>query len=380
MINMNFVKSPIFKKYFIPGVIFQSVVIAGGYGTGREIVEFFLNFGPLGGLLGMVLVTTVLWALVCAATFEFARAFKAYDYRSFFTKLLGKFWFLFEICYFVLLLIVLAVIASAAGSILQETFGLNYYIGVIGMMVGVGILIFKGRDTIESILSYWSFLLYATYIVFVIISFSKFGGNITSKLFGGEILPGWALGGFKYAFYNLGIIPAILFAVRHIETRKEAIGSGIMAGLIGIIPGFLLYLAMISKYPEILKATVPANFMLGEMNLPFFQAIFQIVLFGTLIETGTGFIFAVNERIRSVYEEKKAEMPLWVSVVLPVVLLIAGAFIAQFGLIGLIAKGYGTITWGFFYIYALPVVSLGVWKVIQKDKEIAGQLPNLEVD
>ena len=367
---MNFVKSPIFQKYFIPGIIFQSVVIAGGYGTGREIVEFFLNFGPLGGLLAMVLVTTVLWALVCSATFEFARVFKAYNYRTFFTKLLGKFWFLFEICYFVLLLIVLAVIASAAGSILQETFGLNYYIGVVGMMVGVGILIFKGKDTIENILSYWSFLLYATYIIFVIICFTKFGGNITSKLFGGEIAPGWALGGFKYAFYNLGIIPAILFATRHIETRKEAIGSGIMAGLIGIIPGFLLYIAMISKYPEILNVTVPANFMLEAFNLKVFQIIFQVVLFGTLIETGTGFIFAVNERIASVYEEKKTKMPSWISIVLPTVLLIAGVFIAQFGLIGLIAKGYGTITWGFFYIYALPVVTLGVWKVVQEDKKM----------
>jgi len=53
---MNFIKSPIFQKYFIPGIIFQSVVIAGGYGTGREIVEFFLNYGPLGGFLGMALI------------------------------------------------------------------------------------------------------------------------------------------------------------------------------------------------------------------------------------------------------------------------------------------------------------------------------------
>ncbi|MGM0396523.1 MAG: hypothetical protein ACQEP4_05650 [Bacillota bacterium] len=48
---MNFVKSDTFKKYFIPGIIFQSVVIAGGYGTGREIVEFFLSFGTVIGLI-----------------------------------------------------------------------------------------------------------------------------------------------------------------------------------------------------------------------------------------------------------------------------------------------------------------------------------------
>lgn len=368
---MNFVRSDVFKKYFVPGIVFQSVVIAGGYGTGRELVEFFLNFGTLGGLLAMIFISTVLWSLVCAATFEFARVFKAYDYRSFFSKLLGKAWWLYEICYLVLLLIVLAVIASTAGSILEEIFGLHYYVGVIGMMVGVGLLIFKGSDAIEKFLSYWSFLLYGVYIIFLVVCFTKFGNNITSAVFQGDIKSGWALGGFKYAFYNLGIIPAVLFSTRHIETRKEAIGSGILAGVIGIVPGILLYLAMIGLYPDILGVPVPTNYILGILGSSFFQITFQIVLFGTLIETGTGFIFAVNERISSVYQEKGETMPSRLTTGMTVILLIVGAIIAQFGLIGLIAKGYGTITWGFFIFYAVPVVTIGVWKVYQyKDKDV----------
>ncbi|MCD5414650.1 MAG: hypothetical protein LR001_06590 [Clostridiales bacterium] len=72
-----------------------------------------------------------------------------------------------------------------------------------------------------------------------------------SSVFRGNIESGWALGGLRYAFYNLGIIPAVLFSTRHIKTRKEAIGSGIMAGIIGIVPGILLYFAMIGLYPDI---------------------------------------------------------------------------------------------------------------------------------
>ncbi len=367
---MNFVKSDTFKKYFVPGIVFQSVVIAGGYGTGRELVEFFLNFGTLGGLLAMVFISTVIWSLVCAATFEFARVFKAYDYRSFFTKLLGKAWWLYEVCYFVLLLIVLAVIASTAGSILNEIFGLNYYVGVIGMMVGVGLLVFNGSEAIEKFLSYWSFLLYAVYIAFLVVCFTKFGDGIISSVFQGNMKSGWALGGFKYAFYNLGIIPAVLFSTRHIETRKEAIGSGIMAGIIGIVPGILLYLAMIGLYPDILTVAVPTNHILGVLGSPFFQITFQVVLFGTLIETGTGFIFAVTERINSVYKEKGETMPTKLTTTLTIALLIVGAVIAQFGLIGLIAKGYGTITWGFFVFYVVPVCTIGVWKIKQQDNAL----------
>ena len=42
-----------YKKYLLPGFIAQSVLIAGGYGTGRELVEYFVQYGPTGGLMGM---------------------------------------------------------------------------------------------------------------------------------------------------------------------------------------------------------------------------------------------------------------------------------------------------------------------------------------
>lgn len=364
---MNIVQSKTFKKYLVPGIVFQSVVIAGGYGTGRELVEFFLSFGTVGGLIAMLLISTTVWAVVCAATFEFARVFKAYDYRTFFTNLLGKGWWIYEVCYFVLLLIVLAVIASSAGSILNDIFGLHYYVGVIGMMVGVGLLVFNGSESIEKFLSYWSFLLYGIYIIFLGITLIKFGSNIGTSLTTGTIEPGWALGGFKYGFYNLGIIPAVLFSVRHVETRKEAIGSGLIAGIIGIIPGIILLVAMMGFYPDIIDVAVPTNYILEAINSPFLQLTFQFILFGTLVETGTGFIYAVTERISSVYKEKHRKMPSWITPVFTVTLLAIGVFIAQFGLIGLIAKGYGTITWGFFIFYVLPVLTIGIWKIRKHD-------------
>lgn len=372
---MKFMQSPTFKKYFVPGIIFQSVVIAGGYGTGRELVEFFLNFGVVGGFIAMVIISTLVWSVVCAATFEFSRVFKAYDYRTFFSKLLGKAWWLYEACYFVLLLIVLAVIASSAGTILNELFGLPYYVGVVGMMIGVGALVFLGNEAIEKFLSYWSFVLYAVYIIFLIITFVKFGDNITTAFAQGTIEKGWASGGFKYAFYNLGIIPAVLFSIRHIETRKEAIGAGILAGVIGIIPGILLLVAMIAFYPEMLDVAIPTNYILTALNMPTLQIAFQITLFGTLIETGTGFIFAVSNRIDSVYTEQNKPTPSWINPTLTVVLLVAGVFIAKFGLIGLIAKGYGTITWGFFIFYVIPALTIGIWKIKKQEQSIT-QLNN----
>lgn len=351
------------QSYLLPGLVFQSVVIAGGYGTGRELVEFFLSYGPVGGLVAMLAISMVLWSLVCAVSFEFARRFQAFDYRHFFQKLLGRWWFLFEVCYLTLLLLVLAVIASAAGSILQDNFGQGYLLGVAAMMAAVGVLVFMGSQAIERFISLWSAALYAMYIALFVACFWNFGPQIQQAFETSPVHPGWALGGVKYAAYNLGVIPAVMFSVRHCTNRREALGAGILTGPIAMIPGLLFYLAIAGQYPEVLDRNVPANSLLEALGSPAFQWAFQIVLFGTLIETGTGMIHAVNERTSGYFQDRRQEMPRWLRLSMGGGLLLAGAVIAQTGLKDLIAKGYGTITWGFLLVYVIPILTLGLLKM-----------------
>ncbi len=133
-----------FRVYIVPGAVFQSVMIGGGYGTGREIVEFFTSYGFLGGLFGMG-IAFVCMAVILALTFEFARLFKVYDYRNFFKHLLGRGWVVFELLIILLFLLVLAVLASAAGNILRDNFGISYAAGLSIMLVVVGYDIFRAR-------------------------------------------------------------------------------------------------------------------------------------------------------------------------------------------------------------------------------------------
>ena len=124
----------LFRVYIVPAAVFVSVVMGGGYGTGREVVEFFTNYGLLGGLLGIGVAACV-FALVLACTYEFARVFQVYDYRSFFARLIGPFWVCFEILYLLLFLLILGVVGSAAGNILEEEFGISSLVGMAGVLV-----------------------------------------------------------------------------------------------------------------------------------------------------------------------------------------------------------------------------------------------------
>ena len=203
-----------FQRYVMPGLIFQSVVIAGGYGTGAALNEYFFSYGPLGGLLAMCIVTFLFWAIVSAVTFEFARIYKTFDYRSLMKGVLGKAWFLYEICYLVIMLIVMAVVAAAAGVQLNALLGCGKWLG-------------------------------------------------------------------------------------------------------------------------------------------------------TLIETGSGFVKAITDRVGGTMADKGKEMPKWLVPVITIVCVLLGVAISSFGLTGLIAKGYGTVTWGVFVLYVIPILTIGVYKIVK---------------
>ena len=356
------IQTSAFRRYLLPGLLFQSVVIAGGYGTGRELVEFFLTLGPLGGLLGIA-VATLIFSAVSMTTFELGRLWQAFDYRHFFKRLLGRGWWLFELCYVGLLLIVLAVVASASGAIMRDTFGLNYWIGVIAVMVSVGGLVFGGNDAIERFFAAWSFVLYAVYIVFFVWCFQRLGGDIAVNLHAEPAGTGWAWAGLRYAGYNLAVIPPVLAALRLHQTRKETFIAGALTGPITMIPALLFFLPMVGLYPEIIEAEVASTVLLETLGSRGFQIVFQVVLFGTLIETGAGLIHAFNERISGLKSDGDQELAPWVRPAVAVGLLGLGTFIARFGLIDLIARGYGTLTLGFIIVYVIPVLTIGVWKI-----------------
>jgi uncharacterized membrane protein YkvI len=359
---------PLFRKYLLPGLVFQGVLIAGGYGTGRELVEYFMKYGTRGGIAGMFLVTTVMWAVILAVTFEFARVFKTYDYRSLLVRVLGPLWVGFEALYLVLMVLVLGVVGSAAGVLLRENFGIPYIFGVGVMLASIGFLTFKGSGLLEKFLSGWSIFIYVVYGLFLIAAISKFGPEIKSHLYSGQMLPGWGLGGCKYALYNMGVIPSVLFCLNHIETRREAIISGFIASLIGILPGFLFFIAVLGDYPAVIFQEAPAFFVLQKLHFPALLVAYLVMLFGTLIQTGTGFIHAFNQRLENALRARGKRLLPWHRPAVALTLLLVSVAVASFGLIALVAKGYGSISWGIFLFYFVPVMTIGIFQIVRQPR------------
>jgi len=292
----------VFKRLFLPGLVFQSICIAGGYGTGRELVEFFLQFGPVGGLLGLLLPATIVISVGSAISYELARMTRSYDYRKFLKLLMGRGWFLYEIAYLATVLLVLAVVTAAIGSLMSETFGIPDTLGSITLLVAIAFLVFKGTKVIEGVMSVWSFVLYSVYVSIFVASMIAFGDTLSDGFARTANSDGWLLSGFRYGSLSLSLVPAILFATTHIESRRDAILAGLLTGPIFIIPAVLFFIAMVPHYPAIVDRPVPINYVLELLDIRWLQVAFVIMLVGTFIETGSGMIHAINERIAGVLE------------------------------------------------------------------------------
>ncbi len=354
-----------FRRLVLPGFAFKAVVIGGGYATGRELAEFFLPSGAWGGVLGMLLAALI-WSVVCSLTFLFARATGSLDYRSFFRRLLGPFWPVFEVAYVLFLIIVLAVFGAAAGNIGNVLFGWPVLVGTLALVGLIAGFAAFGNESVERLFKYVSFLLYGVYALFLALALTHFGDRIATAFAKPDIGPDWALGGLSYAGYNLVGAVIVLPVVRHMKSARDAVAAGILAGPLAMAPALLFFLCM-AAWPEVKSSPLPSDVLLGKLNLPVVRILFQVMIFCALLESGTGIVHAVNQRIAAAVSAKGGSLPRAVRLVISLALLTGSVFLAdRFGLVQLIARGYRLLAWTFLAVFVAPLLTVGVAYLLRR--------------
>ncbi len=359
---MNY--SRLVKAYIIPIAAYQAVAIAGGYGTGREVVQFFSSNGAYAGLFGLT-ASALLLAVVTALTFEFARLYKVYHYRSFFEKLIGPAWVLYEALYILFFLIVLAVVASAADNILQSRLGLPENVGLLLMLTLVAVLLFFGREVVERSLVVITVLLLGAFIFYFTSAYSVDSALIADSFSRNDSTDfSWLTPALQFSMYSATVAAIVLFSITGIETRTEALLSGSLCGLIVMIPGFLFHITFMGHIDELTQVNVPIYWMIDRLGIPLLLTVYIIAMFGTFLGTGLGFLQAVSDRLDAWSMDRSGNsLPRWLHACVAIGGLLISVILGQFGIIDLIAKGYGTMGWGFLIVFILPILTIGAYRI-----------------
>ena len=355
--------SKFYYYFFLPAAIFQSVIIGGGYATGREIVEFVTRNNPKGGFISLAIITLT-FSLVMSISFAFAKKFAKFDYRGFLNALLGKFWIAYEICFALLLIIIIAVVCSAASQTILNTFGFSAsYTLILTAILIIGFS-FLGGNFIEKSLSCWTIVILLSAIAFFFATGSY--SNIPATLANSsefESTPSMK-SGFMFALYNSALIPVLIYSIKYIPNVKIAALSGIFTGIMGVAPAFLLHLSLMGDYPEIIEIKVPVFWKLEQLSLVKSQYIYVIALFGTLILTAVGILRGVSERINGwLIEKNRQPLSKKYECLLAGIIIFTSLALSQVGIITLVSKGYSLLGWAFFFIFTIPLLSVGIYKI-----------------
>jgi len=368
-----------YGRYVLPAVIFQSVLIGGGYATGREIVQFGGKFGALG--IWSILAIFAGFTLTAILTYEFARVTRSYNYRTFMRHLIGRLWPLFDLLWIVLAVLIIAIVSSASGEIGQQILGIPYLVGTGFVIVVVAILNFYGKRLIEEFKSIGTILLYLMYIVLAVSILLLRWDNVQEVLASGNTqafdsssflnsptIVAALASGILYVGYNLIVFTTALFSLDRQTSRRETVLSGVITGVLATTPFILTYLCILSFYPseEVLGAPVPWLAMLTQIGgSGLLAALFAVAIMYTLVETATGLIHALTDRISDSLEEL-GRRPLTgsQSALISGAVLVGAALLSQVGIIDLVAIGYTALAYAFLALFALPLVTVGVYRIL----------------
>jgi len=130
----------------------------------------------------------------------------------------------------------------------------------------------------------------------------------------------------------------------------------------------------VAYYPQITAAPLPSDFLLERLNIPVFRALFQIMIFAAVLESATGGIHAINERVAHAYQEARGRvLSMSARLTVACVVLVVAVFVAtRFGLVALIASGYSWLAVAILTTYVLPLLTVGLWRILRRHEPNAG--------
>jgi len=390
-----------FHTLVLPAIIAQSMIIGGGYATGREVVEYAGRFGNRGWLA--VAIITVCFAVVMALSFELARLAGAYDYKTWSRNLVGPLWWLVDLLILSMMMLVIAVMTAAIGEVLQQTVGLPKLLSLAIALVCVGFLSWRGSGFIEKAKTWGSAALYLGYCAFAVLVLTapvegvveaatvaeaaamatEAARPVSEAATGAAATEGGVLevivAAVLYVAYNVAVVPAVLFCLHRQTRRSETFSSGALAGVAMTVP-FALTLACLLRSPQasVMEAEVPWLPLIGAAadgragGAALWIAIFGLVAGWTLIETAVGSIHALLRRVESNLDDLPRRWRPASGSLTPVQkagtavgVLVAAAGLSTFGIIDLVARGYGTLAWGFIALVVVPLFVVVPWRAFR---------------
>lgn len=163
-----------FALAFAVGSVLFSAHAGGGFATGNQANTYYVGLGWLGPISAMIAMLLLTLTMREAMIMYNSRGLKSH--KELFETLyhpLDKCYVLFEVFFYIMVLMAVAAAISGAASALNQYFGLNYYIGIVIVGALVLLLTIFGADLVRKVSTYMGIAILVTAITIYTIGIFK---------------------------------------------------------------------------------------------------------------------------------------------------------------------------------------------------------------
>ena len=351
-----------------------------GVASGTQLNQYYVGFGIPGIIMTLVAMALLGFALYCSM--EFSRIYHAYDYESWVTKLFGNKYvvILFDISFFVTIISAAGGSLNAIATLLQDFWGINYWVGV-GIVIVVSMLLCAfGAELVRKSSAYMMFVVVGVLLLIMALVIAAGDADLKGAVenqaanLGADMsASNWLKALWQaiiYGSFQATIVANIASVADTLPDRRESRRAAITGYIANT--GLLLILCMMlfsfTNVYAVTKEALPFYSILARLDMGWLTVVYILVVFIAVISTVVGFAFAGVARFGKYYRpagKKHLAHPLR-DALFVLVLLGACAAISQVGIMNLVRYGYSLLGYINLFVIVLPALIIGGRKISKK--------------
>ncbi|KLR57053.1 membrane protein [Diaphorobacter sp. J5-51] len=323
---------------------FVGVLVGAGFASGQEILQFFASFGRL-GLVGSVIAGLVFVFLAMALS-TLAQRLHAHSHKEVIHALLGRHLGLaFDALITFFLFAITVVMLAGAGSLLQQWLGWPEVWGsVLATVATVLIVCLDLGRVIALIGAVTPLLMFMTLVVTGYVLATPHAGHEALAQAAAQQPRGaghWLVAALLYVSYNLVAgLPFLVIMGGQASSRRNALWGGVLGGLLLGVLMLLIAAAMYWRMDSLSGVSMPMLALATQIS-PWLGHLMSLVIFGMILNTAVGMLYAFVARITPTAAASKRRFR--TTSAIAGALALAGSFVGFIQLVGTVYPAYGYI-------------------------------------
>ena len=280
---------------------YVACAIGSGFATGQEIMQFFTAQG-VASIVGCI-VTMAVFGWVGGTIMKHARALElkvpGAIVRYYFGNSLGK---VFEIVFQVFLFGIFVIMIAGAGATLAEYYGINPYVGRIGMTVIAFLSVILSLKKLTDILGSMGVVIIVFSVSVGLISFFQNPGGLMAAndaiatMTLTKTAGGWFFSSILYPAFNA--ICVLIFAAgigTSANNEKEALYGGLLGGVLFGLAVLCMNLGLMVNINSVFGKEVPTLTLASQMGSAV-GVIFSIIIICGVYTTAVPMLWSTASR------------------------------------------------------------------------------------